>query len=103
MRRRLQLAALALLMLSAAGAEIFSIGAVLPFLGVIAAPDQLLQAGPRDAPVKSTAAAAAWRAAVEPGARNVRPTISEHPQAGAWGERHRARRGAPHQQHDEAL
>jgi ABC-type bacteriocin/lantibiotic exporter with double-glycine peptidase domain len=42
MRRRLQLAALALLMLSAAGAEIFSIGAVLPFLGVIAAPDQLL-------------------------------------------------------------
>jgi ATP-binding cassette subfamily B protein len=41
-RRRLQLAALFVLMLAAAGAEIFSIGAVLPFLGVIAAPDQLL-------------------------------------------------------------
>jgi ATP-binding cassette subfamily B protein len=41
-RRRLQLAALFLLMLAAAGAEIFSIGAVLPFLGVIAAPDQVL-------------------------------------------------------------
>ena len=41
-RRRLQLAALFVLMLSAACAEIFSIGAVLPFLGVIAAPDQLL-------------------------------------------------------------
>lgn len=41
-RRRLQLAALFVLMLAAAGAEIFSIGAVLPFLGVIAAPDQVL-------------------------------------------------------------
>jgi ABC-type multidrug transport system fused ATPase/permease subunit len=41
-RRRLQLAALFLLLLAAAGAEIFSIGAVLPFLGVIAAPDQVL-------------------------------------------------------------
>jgi ABC-type bacteriocin/lantibiotic exporter with double-glycine peptidase domain len=41
-RRRLQLAALLVLMLAAAGAEIFSIGAVLPFLGVIAAPDQVL-------------------------------------------------------------
>jgi ATP-binding cassette subfamily B protein len=41
-RRRLQLGALFLLMLAAAGAEIFSIGAVLPFLGVIAAPDQVL-------------------------------------------------------------
>jgi ATP-binding cassette subfamily B protein len=41
-RRRLQLAALFGLMLAAAGAEIFSLGAVLPFLGVIAAPDQLL-------------------------------------------------------------
>ena len=41
-RRRLQLAALFVLMLTAAGAEIFSIGAVLPFLGVIAAPDQVL-------------------------------------------------------------
>jgi ABC-type multidrug transport system fused ATPase/permease subunit len=41
-RRRLQLAVLFLLMLAAAGAEIFSIGAVLPFLGVIAAPDQVL-------------------------------------------------------------
>jgi ATP-binding cassette subfamily B protein len=42
LRRRLQLAVLFLLMLAAAGAEIFSIGAVLPFLGVIAAPDQVL-------------------------------------------------------------
>jgi ATP-binding cassette subfamily B protein len=41
-RRRLQLAALFVLMLAAAAAEIFSIGTVLPFLGVIAAPDQVL-------------------------------------------------------------
>jgi ABC-type bacteriocin/lantibiotic exporter with double-glycine peptidase domain len=41
-RRRLQVASLFLLMLAAAGAEVFSIGAVLPFLGVIAAPDQVL-------------------------------------------------------------
>ena len=42
-RRRLQLVILFLLMLAAAGAEIFSIGAVLPFLGVLTAPDKVLE------------------------------------------------------------
>ena len=38
----MQLAVLFLLMLAAAGAEIFSIGAVLPFLGVLTAPEKML-------------------------------------------------------------
>ena len=42
MRRRLQLAVLFGLMLAAAAAEIFSIGAVLPFLGVLTAPEKVL-------------------------------------------------------------
>jgi ATP-binding cassette subfamily B protein len=37
-----QLAVLFLLMLAAAGAEIFSIGAVLPFLGLLTAPDRVM-------------------------------------------------------------
>jgi ABC-type multidrug transport system fused ATPase/permease subunit len=41
-RRRVQLAVLFLLMLAAAGAEIFSIGAVLPFLGLLTAPDRVM-------------------------------------------------------------
>jgi ATP-binding cassette subfamily B protein len=41
-RRRLQLAVLFGLMLAAAAAEIFSIGAVLPFLGVLTAPEKVL-------------------------------------------------------------
>ena len=42
MRRRLQLAVLFGLMLAAAAAEIFSIRAVLPFLGVLTAPEKVL-------------------------------------------------------------
>lgn len=41
-RRRVQLAVLFVLMLAAAGAEIFSIGAVLPFLGLLTAPDKVM-------------------------------------------------------------
>lgn len=42
-RRRLQLGALALLMLAAAAAEIFSLGAVLPFLALLTAPDRIME------------------------------------------------------------
>jgi ATP-binding cassette subfamily B protein len=42
-RRRLQLAALFVLMLAAAGAEIFSLGAVLPFLGLLTSPDKVME------------------------------------------------------------
>jgi ABC-type multidrug transport system fused ATPase/permease subunit len=42
-RRRVQLGVLFLLMLTAAVAEIFSIGAVLPFLGLLTAPDRVLE------------------------------------------------------------
>lgn len=42
-RRRVQLGLLALLMLGAAGAEIVSLGAVLPFLGVLAAPERVME------------------------------------------------------------
>ena len=42
-RRRVQLGILFLLMLTAASAEIFSVGAVLPFLGAITAPERILQ------------------------------------------------------------
>jgi ABC-type bacteriocin/lantibiotic exporter with double-glycine peptidase domain len=42
-RRRLQLGVLTLLMLAAAGAEIVSLGAVLPFLGVLAAPERVME------------------------------------------------------------
>ena len=42
LRRRVQLALLFGLMLTAAGAEIFSLGAVLPFLGLLTAPDKIL-------------------------------------------------------------
>jgi ABC-type multidrug transport system fused ATPase/permease subunit len=41
-RRRLQLAVLTVLMLAAAAAEIFSIGAVLPFLTVLTSPERIL-------------------------------------------------------------
>jgi ABC-type multidrug transport system fused ATPase/permease subunit len=41
-RRRLQLAALFVLMVSAASAEVFSLGAVLPFLGFITAPERVM-------------------------------------------------------------
>ena len=42
-RRRVQLVILFLLMLTAAAAEIFSIGAVLPFLGLLTAPERVLE------------------------------------------------------------
>jgi ATP-binding cassette subfamily B protein len=42
-RRRVQLAILFVLMLVAAAAELFSIGAVLPFLGLLTAPDRVLE------------------------------------------------------------
>ncbi len=45
-RRRLQLALLALLMLGAAGAEIVSLGAVIPFLGFLAAPERIMELAP---------------------------------------------------------
>jgi ATP-binding cassette subfamily B protein len=42
-RRRLQLGLMALLMMGAAGAEIFSLGAVLPFLGLLTAPERIME------------------------------------------------------------
>jgi len=42
-RRRVQLGLLALIMLGAAGAEILSLGAVLPFLGILAAPERVME------------------------------------------------------------
>ena len=42
-QRRLQLGALLLVMLASSGAEVFSLAAVLPFLGVLANPEQIWQ------------------------------------------------------------
>jgi ATP-binding cassette subfamily B protein len=42
-RRRLQLGGLTALMLASSAAEVFSIGAVLPFIGVMTAPERLLE------------------------------------------------------------